>query len=93
MRLHRLDAEPEDDGFARCRVPTHPRRALAYLQYSKTRDSDARAFLQMLANIVIDLMDALKRSIKGSGRQKAAALNANTSSKKTKRPRRKRRAA
>ena len=54
---------------------------------------NARAFLQMLANIVIDLMDALKRSIKGSGRQKAAALNANTSSKKTKRPRRKRRAA
>lgn len=42
---------------------------------------------------VIDLMDALKRSIKGSGRQKAAALDANTSSKKTKRQKRKRRAA
>ena len=32
---------------------------------------------------VIDLMEALKRSIKG-GRRKAAALNSNTSSKKTK---------
>jgi len=41
---------------------------------------------------VIDLMEALKRSIKG-GRRKAAALNANTSSKKTKRPKRKRRTA
>lgn len=43
---------------------------------------------------VIDLMEALKRSIKGGGR-KAAALHANTSSKKTKvtRQKRKRRAA
>jgi DNA end-binding protein Ku len=34
---------------------------------------------------VIDLMDALKRSIKGGGGRKAAALNASTSSRKTKR--------
>ena len=35
---------------------------------------------------VIDLMEALKRSVKGGGGRKAAALNASTSSKKSKRP-------
>src|SRR5262245_3664649 len=39
------------DGFARRRVATHPCRALADLQDAEARDADARALLQMLADI------------------------------------------
>src|ERR1044072_4209597 len=39
------------DAFARCRVATHPCRALPKLQEAEARDADARAFLQMLADV------------------------------------------